>query len=267
MNRDGPEKAKPPEPLAVLRGHGAPVHTSCFLTPTTLASGAADGAVRLWDLRVRRETATLPTAHSKAGVLHVATLAGAHFASQGRDGLVKLWDAERFGGADSASLASFYCGSYSFTKFAALRWPSVDTGESVARDVLVCPGPEGNQIIVYDWRSAKPALVVAVPDAPGGAKAKGKGMCMSLSLFKSSGGVTPDRAQQTFIAAGFEGGQLALLDLRTGGKIACEAQITQETDPCTALGTCLLLLIRSPPSYRVIQADTVAVAAQCWHSM
>lgn len=44
---------------------------------------------------------------------------------------------------------------------------------------------------------------------------------MSLSLFESSanGHANP------FVAAGYEGGQLSVLDLRAGGKIACEAPI------------------------------------------
>lgn len=225
----------PPEPLAVLRGHGAPVHASCFLGPTTLASGGADGAVRLWDLRSRREAAAARSAHSKAGVLHAAALAGgARLATQGRDGLVKLWDAERFGD-DYVPLASYYCGSFSFTKFAALRWQATsERAENDGGDVLVCPGPEGNQIHVYDWRAVSPVLRITVPDAVGG---KGKGMCMSLSLFGAAG-EAPDSARQTFIGAGFEGGQLALLDFRASGKIACEAQVTRDTDPRTLL-TCM----------------------------
>lgn len=59
-------------------------------------------------------------------------------------------------------------------------------------------------------------------------------MCMSLSLFESSG-VHQDSAQKTFIGAGFESGALVVLDLRAGGKTACEAQITNDANPCTYL--------------------------------
>lgn len=59
-------------------------------------------------------------------------------------------------------------------------------------------------------------------------------MCMSLCFFESSGVQQEASAQQTFIGAGFESGALAVLDLRTGGKTACEAQITNDANPCTS---------------------------------
>lgn len=69
---------------------------------------------------------------------------------------------------------------------------------------------------------------IDVPDGRGQAK---RGMCMSLSLFESSGAASDSR--QLFLGAGFESGQLAVLDLRSGGQVACEAQITSETNPRT----------------------------------
>lgn len=158
-------KAAPaPEPLGVLRGHRVPVNTNSFLAPSTLVSGGADGAVKIWDLRSRREAATASSAHSKAGVLHACALGAAsstdavssRFVTQGRDGLVKVWDTESFC-EGAAPLLSYYCGSYSFTKFATLRWPS-DTSSSAesplasdasaGENLIVCPGAEGNQVRV-----------------------------------------------------------------------------------------------------------------------
>ncbi|KAL4136962.1 hypothetical protein PRIC2_000490 [Phytophthora ramorum] len=218
-----------PEPLGVLRGHGAPVNSVGFLSASTIVSGAGDGAVKIWDLKSRRELAAIPAAHSKAGVLHSAAVrdpvaSDQKFVTQGRDGFVKLWDVQSFGAA-AEPLAKFYCGSYSFTKFATLRWPSEDAAENA--NLIVCPSSIDNKLLVYDSRgdSSSPALTLTVPEA-----ATKRGMCMSLSLFESRVAQGEDGAGgnvQTYIAAGFEGGQLAILDLRSGGKVACETTITQ----------------------------------------
>ncbi|KAG3196444.1 hypothetical protein PC128_g7620 [Phytophthora cactorum] len=217
-----------PEPLGVLRGHGAPVNSVGFLSVSTVVSGAGDGAVKIWDLKSRRELATNPAAHSKAGVLHTAALQGAaasehKYVTQGRDGFVKLWDAQTFGIA-AEPLSKLYCGSYSFTKSSTMRWPG-DTPEGA--HVIVCPSSVDNKLLVYDIRedSSSPALTLTVPDA-----AAKRGICVSLSLFGSSVAQVEDGAGgnvQTYIAAGFEGGQLAILDLRSGGKVACETTVTQ----------------------------------------
>ncbi|ETL95907.1 hypothetical protein L917_06422 [Phytophthora nicotianae] len=217
-----------PEPLGVLRGHGAPVNSVSFLSVSTVVSGAGDGAVKIWDLKSRRELATNHSAHSKAGVLHAAALRGSaasehKFVTQGRDGFVKLWDAQTFGSA-AEPLAKLYCGSYSFTKFATMRWPG-DTQENA--HLIVCPSSVDNKLLVYDIREdpTSPAQTLSVPDV-----AAKRGMCVSLSLFDSS--VVQDEVgaggnMQAYIAAGFEGGQLAILDLRAGGKVACETTVTQ----------------------------------------
>uniref|UniRef100_K3WKA8 Anaphase-promoting complex subunit 4 WD40 domain-containing protein n=1 Tax=Globisporangium ultimum (strain ATCC 200006 / CBS 805.95 / DAOM BR144) TaxID=431595 RepID=K3WKA8_GLOUD len=223
-------KAPPPAPLGILRGHGAPVNAISFLAPTTIVSGAADGVVKIWDLKTRRERATFSQAHSKAGVLHTSALAddSTRFVTQGRDGFVKLWDASTFNDG-CEPLLSYYCGSYSFTKFAVQRWPAADQSLENG-NLIVSPSAESNQIFIYDVRSpatSRPSLQVAVPD--GSSK---KGMCMSLCLFESRSG--NNGAAQTYIAAGYESGELAILELRSGGKLASEAQVTAGANPLLA---------------------------------
>ncbi|KAK1939405.1 Guanine nucleotide-binding protein subunit beta-like protein 1 [Phytophthora citrophthora] len=221
-----------PEPLGVLRGHGAPVNSVGFLSASTIVSGAGNGAVKIWDLKTRRELATNPTAHSKAGVLHVTALRGtatseSKFVSQGRDGFVKLWDVQSFSTA-AEPLSKFYCGSYSFTKFATLRWPGDIVASSA--NLVVCPSSVDNKLLIYDIRgnSSSPSLAFTVSDA-----AAKRGMCVSLALFDSSIAQSENGAggnMQTYIAAGFEGGQLAIMDLRSGGKVACEATVAQSAN-------------------------------------
>ncbi|KAG7390333.1 Guanine nucleotide binding protein (G protein), beta polypeptide 1-like [Phytophthora pseudosyringae] len=222
-------KAAPVGPLGVLRGHGTPVNSVGFLSPSTIVSGAGDGAVKIWDLTSRRELASNPATHSKAGVLHAAALRSTaaserKFVTQGRDGFVKLWDTQSFDAA-AEPLAKFYCGSYSFTKFATLRWPGDNAAESA--NLIVCPSSVDNKLLVYDVRgdSSTPAMTLTMPDA-----ATKRGMCVSLSLFDSSVAQSEDGAggnMQTYIAAGFEGGQLAIMDLKSGGKVACETTVIQ----------------------------------------
>ncbi|GMF16911.1 unnamed protein product [Phytophthora fragariaefolia] len=138
-----------PEPLGVLRGHGAPVNSVSFLSASTIVSGAGDGAVKVWDLRSRRELTTNPTAHSKAGVLHATALrepaaSEQKFVTQGRDGFVKLWDAQSFS-VSAEPISEFYCGSYSFTKFATLRWPG-DGDTAGSANLIVCPSSVDNKV-------------------------------------------------------------------------------------------------------------------------
>ncbi|RLN70928.1 hypothetical protein BBJ28_00011872 [Nothophytophthora sp. Chile5] len=225
----------PPKPLGVLRGHGTPVNCVGFLSPSTIVSGSGDGVVKVWDLKSRRELATNPEAHSKAGVLHTSALGSSsasaqRFVTQGRDGYVRLWDAQSFSAA-SEPLLSFYCGSYSFTKVATLRWGDgggSGVGGSTLENANLIVSPSSAQ----DKARVPPSVLVlfcpmalTVPDA-----ANKRGMCVSLSLFESSVSESENGAAgglQTYIAAGYEGGQLAILDLRSGGKVACEATVTQ----------------------------------------
>ena len=69
-----------------------------------------------------------------------------------------------------------------------------------------------------------------MPDA-----ATKRGMCVSLSLFNSSVDNGAGGHTQSYIGAGFEGGQLVILDLRSGGKIACEITVTQDANACMYL--------------------------------
>lgn len=141
-----------PEPLESC-GHGAPVNSVGFLSASTVVSGAGDGAVKIWDLKTRRELASNVAAHSKAGVLHSAALRGLatseqRFVTQGRDGFVKLWDAQSFSAA-AEPVAKFYCGSYSFTKFATLRWPG-DERAAESANLIVCPSSVDNKVRSVD---------------------------------------------------------------------------------------------------------------------
>lgn len=63
-------------------------------------------------------------------------------------------------------------------------------------------------------------------------------MCMSLSLFEAA--AAPDSSttdasgsNNTYIAIGWEGGQLSLVDLRFTSKMAAERSIAKATHPGT----------------------------------
>ncbi|GLD93096.1 hypothetical protein PINS_up001688 [Pythium insidiosum] len=129
-----------PEPVAVLRGHSAPVNAVAALSTTSIVSGAADGSVKLWSLTTRRETATIQ-AHSKAGVLHVASLHDGRVITHGRDGYVKLWDAECLSNAKDP-LMSWYCGSFTFTKATPARWAS----SSADSHLIACPADDEKDV-------------------------------------------------------------------------------------------------------------------------
>jgi hypothetical protein len=63
-------------------------------------------------------------------------------------------------------------------------------------------------------------------------------MCMALSLFRASSDVGNGQASgddaHAFVAVGWEGGQLSLVDLRTPSKVAVERAISKPTHPRTS---------------------------------
>ena len=80
-----------PQHIATLSGHTDGIF-SVALSPdgTTLASGAADGTVKLWDVATKTNTATFRSATSVRSVAFSPD--GTTLASGAADGTVKLWD-------------------------------------------------------------------------------------------------------------------------------------------------------------------------------
>jgi hypothetical protein len=91
-----PSEAPPnTAPLAVLEGNAGPVWTLAF-TPDgkTMAVGADDGSVKIWDVARREVRLTLP-AH-KGPVWSVAFAPDGTLATAGEDGSVRLWAPNTF---------------------------------------------------------------------------------------------------------------------------------------------------------------------------
>lgn len=80
--------AQAPAPWFVLRAHTAGVQALAFGVssgqPDLLATGSADGQIRVWDLASRR-CAVVARAHGGKGILGLEFLPGRQLMSQGRD--------------------------------------------------------------------------------------------------------------------------------------------------------------------------------------
>ncbi|KDO27240.1 hypothetical protein SPRG_07489 [Saprolegnia parasitica CBS 223.65] len=180
----------PPSPVGVLRGHAAAVNSVAFLEQggaTYLASGAADGNLKLWDLSIRRPAASI-SAHSKAGILCVGMLGDA-LLSHGRDGFLVLWDVANGGVHARQRLA---CGSYTFTKAMALGAHSI-----------LSPLEDAQALGIFDTRVDNQAPALRFNGA-----ALQSGMCMALDVLPSATASDGDPC------ASFEGGLVARFDVR-----------------------------------------------------
>ncbi|CAB1110794.1 unnamed protein product [Ectocarpus sp. CCAP 1310/34] len=127
--------APPPVPVTVLRGHTSGVHASCYLKEDILLTGSEDGVVKLWNLERRRAFAEFEATSHGMGVQRLDHLGRGKIVSQGRDMLIKVWDAESLAagggsGVGSSSRASITpqplqvlpTGAFHFCQFALTRW-------------------------------------------------------------------------------------------------------------------------------------------------
>lgn len=200
--------APPPAPSFVLRGHGAAVHAVRFHPDPSarlLASSAADGRVRLWDLGTRRAAADW-AAHSDAGALNAVWCGGGRsLLTQGRDGQVRLWDVEA--GREPALALGFATRAYSFCRCAAAE----EGGAAGGRLTVATACEDANEAVLWDARQERPAQRMAFGEGFGG-------MCMTLAI--QSGGDGDGLA----VVAGSEGGSFAAWSVRAGRPApACRA--------------------------------------------
>eukprot|EP00877_Chromochloris_zofingiensis_P003935 jgi/Chrzof1/13542/Cz08g01130.t1 len=215
-----------PEPLFVLRGHRADVQSLCFCSSSgVLASGDAEGELRVWDLQERRPLHAQRLHTTNAGILQLHVVIGADsrvLLSQGRDGVVKCWQLNHDLSLGEQPIHSIETGSYNFCRCSLLQ-VSADAYNTDSpagpRTVLGVAGSDPADVVIWELCSntAQPVITLRQPR---GEQAK-HGMCMALQLFvHRSGGV--------WCACGYEDGTVALWDTQQPQQYVCHSRLHQE---------------------------------------
>ncbi|WP_411138052.1 WD40 repeat domain-containing protein [Streptomyces sp. C10] len=136
-----------PEPAYTLTGHALPVTTMTTLgyqSQSLLATGSADGTVRLWNLHTRDQLAVFPDHHlSVRAVTTLETADGPLIASAGTDGTVRLWHP----GTRQQHGTTLRCGQHTVTALA-----TAPAGPHTA-GLLVTAGQDGT---VRLWHPGAP---------------------------------------------------------------------------------------------------------------
>lgn len=119
-------RGKAPDPLFVLRTQRAEVTSLCFHSELDyLFSGGIDGSITQWNLTTRRTTGTL-RAHNKTPLCShpsVQSLFPSNIGliSQGRDGMIKLWDYSQFSNSLSEPINTIQTNCTTFTSCSSIQ--------------------------------------------------------------------------------------------------------------------------------------------------
>eukprot|EP00216_Chloropicon_sp_CCMP2111_P005299 CAMPEP_0198236900 /NCGR_PEP_ID=MMETSP1446-20131203/2799_1 /TAXON_ID=1461542 ORGANISM="Unidentified sp, Strain CCMP2111" /NCGR_SAMPLE_ID=MMETSP1446 /ASSEMBLY_ACC=CAM_ASM_001112 /LENGTH=337 /DNA_ID=CAMNT_0043918877 /DNA_START=135 /DNA_END=1148 /DNA_ORIENTATION=+ len=201
---------RPPDPVTVLRGHGCGVQAVAFHPENNalLLSGDSNGKVKVWDLTIRRPKEERDVNTPEVGLLSLHFCGPNHVVSQGRDGMVKCWDLERFATASNTQpVSTFSTGCYNFCRLACMPHssksiiPNADGPPETSTVAL--PGSDTSIIELWDLKTC---VKVSQIDS---AKCGKFGMCMALKL--SRGLESPGFCN---VWAGYESGEIACWDLR-----------------------------------------------------
>jgi WD40 repeat protein len=261
-----------PRPLTVLRSHTVSVDAATFLCAEggsdagddehlVLATGSADGVVKLWNVD-RRRVAHEYAAHAALGILALLPLhAQGQLVSHGRDGMLKLWDLSGGRCALAASLRSCVpTGSFTFCRSAvhvgSAPLPSGGSGDESGGEGVAGGGGGALGSTSLPPPPLPPPLPAAALGIGGGAacgrwivapsaesgvlhlwdtRAAGvsrtldlglgghdvTGMCMALRSFETAGG------GDALVACAFESGRVVIADLGTG-RVAIDLKVDEE---------------------------------------
>lgn len=174
------------ESFHVLRGHSAGINVVRFMElggKPTLATGCCEGEMKIWDVATRRPTATIqihPPNEKVRGVLNCVSDPGGAVVSQGRDGIVKMWDMTSF----TSPVQSFNYGGFSFCKMVYVD------------GLYVVPGDPSYAICAYDARIGVEVMRVDLGEK--------QGMVTSLDVASHS------------VVFGTEAGFVGIWDLKSG---------------------------------------------------
>ncbi|XP_041354489.1 guanine nucleotide-binding protein subunit beta-like protein 1 [Gigantopelta aegis] len=202
-----------PDPVYVLRGSNSPV--TCVHFPTCLAghlySGTQSGKVFLWNLETRRISDTLD-GHGGSTILSVVDVDSSTLLTQGRDGLVILWENKE---TKWQPENHFKCTSQSFCASAIVKCSNSNAS------LLAVPSDVTSQVDIFDLDTGE-KVTFFKPDS---SRTK-YGMCMAIKLVSPP---SSDQCHQVLI--GYESGHVALWDTKTS-KMIDSLELYKESVMC-----------------------------------
>jgi WD40 repeat protein len=213
-----------PHPIFVLRSHNESVNALRFLSEHSLASGAADGSVIVWDMPTRRPALEF-FPHGPRSILSLSVLPHRNrLITCGRDGTVKSWDIDSIDSAakawekgPDAVLDSQFC------HFCNAATDSL----GIDRDIVLAPSVHESAVLVWDVRvPTKVTTMINPPPSPA------VGMLSSLVYLSSGISTSSLSSSSPIVLAGYESGTILTYDLRSSTVLS---SYSTGTEPVMAL--------------------------------
>ena len=135
----GSIQKKVPDPIFVLRNPRTEVCSLSFMDEHTLFSGGLDGSITTWNMKTRRSIGRFNSHHATSICKHPAVQSliscNKGLISQGRDGIINLWDYQSLGNSDISPLCSIATNCSSFVTSKAMILDKELKLESIVNDI------------------------------------------------------------------------------------------------------------------------------------